>query len=267
MSSLSLKTIDFHNQTLITFKKDDIIYTAVRPIVEAMGLEWSGQVKKLSNPKFSCVDMYTTGKDGKTYQMLCMPLRKLNGWLFSINPEKVRSDLKAKVIQYQEECFEVLFNYWNNGIAINPRLSSDDTLPLRNAVNLATGVLKLDYSTIYKMVHQRFGVDEIKELSREKIGQAVEYVHHLMLQSGHQGELKKAYHDKDVQFIMYYMPELFALIKHQVYPALRLIQSPLAGKLMGLATETAVHVNVLNRLALNDGILTLHHVQNHPVKI
>ncbi|WLF84843.1 KilA-N domain-containing protein [Moraxella sp. ZY210820] len=74
------------------------------------------------------------------------------------------------------------FDALNTGaISCLPKLSSDDTLQLRNAVNLATGVLKLDYSTIYKMVHQRFGVDEIKELSREQIGQAVEYVHHLMV--------------------------------------------------------------------------------------
>lgn len=77
------------------------------------------------------------------------------------------------------------FDALNTGaIPCLPKLSSDDTLPLRNAVNMATGVLKLDYATIYKMVHQRFGIDEIKELSREQIEQAVEYVHHLMIQSG-----------------------------------------------------------------------------------
>ncbi len=30
--------------------------------------------------------MTTTGKDGKTRKVLAMPLKKLNGWLFSINP-------------------------------------------------------------------------------------------------------------------------------------------------------------------------------------
>lgn len=76
------------------------------------------------------------------------------------------------------------FDNLNTGaIPCLPKLSSDDTLPLRNAVNMATGVLKLDYATIYKMVHQRFGIDEIKELSREQIGQAVEYVHRLMAQA------------------------------------------------------------------------------------
>ncbi|MFA9485965.1 MULTISPECIES: KilA-N domain-containing protein [unclassified Moraxella] len=76
------------------------------------------------------------------------------------------------------------FDNLNTGaIPCLPKLSSDDTLPLRNAVSLATGVLRLDYATIYKMVHQRFGIDEIKELSEEQVGQAVEYVHGLMVKS------------------------------------------------------------------------------------
>lgn len=108
------KTVTFYGNELITIKVNEVVYTAVRPIVEALGLNWASQSVKLNKnkEKFSCCDIATTGKDGKTYQMLCMPIRKLNGWLFSINPEKVRADLKVKVIQYQEECFEVLYNYW-----------------------------------------------------------------------------------------------------------------------------------------------------------
>lgn len=182
--SNQIQTVSFYGASLITFQQDGIIYTAIRPIVEALGLNWASQSVKLSKNKerFGCCDIATPTKGG-VQNMVFIPIRKLNGWLFSINPEKVRADLKAKVIQYQEECFEVLFNYWNNGIAVNHRLSSDDTLPLRNAVSMATGILKLDYATIYKMVHQRFGISEIKDLTKEQVGQAVEYVHSLMVKA------------------------------------------------------------------------------------
>lgn len=182
MSDIQIQTVSFHDTTLITFQHDNVIYTAVRPIVEALGMSWGSQSVKLNKnkEKFNCFDIETVGSDGKKRTMLCMPIRKLNGWLFSINPEKVRADLKAKVIQYQEECFEVLHDYWTKGVAFNPRLTSEQTLALRDAVNMATGVLKLDYSTIYKMIHQRFNVGHIKELSVEQLEQAVEYVHRLM---------------------------------------------------------------------------------------
>ena len=186
MSNLSQKvaTVNFKGDTLITLEKDGEHYVAIRPIVENMGLEWSTQKQKLDRtPKFGCVHM-NTPTNGGTQKMLCIPIRKLNGWLFSINPQKVRADIRHIVEQYQEECFTVLHDYWNEGVAINPRLTSTDTLPLRNAVNMATGVLKLDYSTIYKMIHQRFGIAEIRDLNKEQIGQAVEYVHRLMLSGG-----------------------------------------------------------------------------------
>ena len=118
-NQITTQTLSFHGSDLITLKVEDVIYTAVRPIVDALGLSWGSQQRKLENSKekFSCTHMKTTGSDGKTYEMLCMPIKKLNGWLFSINPEKVRSDLKEKVICYQEECFEALYNYWHFGKA------------------------------------------------------------------------------------------------------------------------------------------------------
>lgn len=111
--------VKFYDDTLITLEKDGEHYVAVRPIVENMGLEWSTQKQKLDrNPKFGCVHM-NTPTNGGTQKMLCIPVRKLNGWLFSINPEKVRSDIRHIVEQYQEECFTVLHDYWHNGMAVN----------------------------------------------------------------------------------------------------------------------------------------------------
>ncbi|MCB4228030.1 phage antirepressor N-terminal domain-containing protein [Mannheimia haemolytica] len=118
-NQITTQTLSFHGSDLITLKVGDVIYTAVKPIVEAMGLDWGGQQQKLSKSsvKFNCRDISMVAKDGKIRQMLCIPIKKLNGWLFSINPEKVRADLKEKVICYQEECFEALYNYWHFGKA------------------------------------------------------------------------------------------------------------------------------------------------------
>lgn len=51
----------------------------MRRIVENLGLNWGSQRDKLtaSGEKFRCTDIGTTGTDGKTYQMLAMPVRKL----------------------------------------------------------------------------------------------------------------------------------------------------------------------------------------------
>ncbi|OOF84656.1 antirepressor [Rodentibacter ratti] len=182
-NQISTQTISFYGSDLITLKVEDVIYTAVRPLVEAIGLDWAGQTVKLNKnkDKFNCCDISTVGADGKVRKMLCMPLKKLNGWLFSINPEKVRSDLKEKVIRYQEECFEALYNYWHFGKA-ERKTTTDERTGLRQAVSALVSKKGLIYSEAYSLIHQRFNVEHIDELTPEQIGMAVEYVHRIVLE-------------------------------------------------------------------------------------
>lgn len=182
-NQISTQVISFHGSELVTLKVEDVVYTAVRPIVEAIGLDWSSQSVKLgkNRGKFNCCDIATVGKDGKIREMLCMPLKKLNGWLFSINPEKVRADLREKVIQYQEECFEALYNYWHFGKA-ERKTTVDQRTGLRNAVNMLVGKKALMYNEAYNLVHQRFNVESIEDLTTEQLPQAVEYIHKIYLE-------------------------------------------------------------------------------------
>lgn len=182
-TQISTQTISFYGSELITLKVEDVIYTAVKPIVEAIGLDWGGQQQKLSksSDKFNCRDISIVAKDGKIRQMLCMPLKKLNGWLFSINPEKVRPDLKDRVIQYQEECFEALYNYWHFGKA-ERKTTTDERTGLRQAVSALVSKKGLIYSDAYSLIHQRFNVEHIDELTPEQVGMAVEYVHKIYLE-------------------------------------------------------------------------------------
>ena len=112
-------TAEFLGKEITLVDNNGIAYVAMREIVEGIGLDWKGQHKKLTShyQKFSCGHITTTGKDGKKYEMLCMPIKKLNGWLFSINPNKVRADLKERLENYQEECFLALWDYWTEGVA------------------------------------------------------------------------------------------------------------------------------------------------------
>ncbi|MCW9731905.1 phage antirepressor N-terminal domain-containing protein [Avibacterium sp. 20-15] len=112
-------TAEFLGKEITLVDNNGIAYVAMREIVEGIGLEWSRQHKKLVNQsqKFNCVHMTTVAQDGKNREMLCMPIKKLNGWLFSINPNKVRADLKTRLEEYQEECFLALWDYWTEGIA------------------------------------------------------------------------------------------------------------------------------------------------------
>ncbi|MFC0351802.1 phage antirepressor N-terminal domain-containing protein [Undibacterium danionis] len=109
-----LINIPFHGDTLVLLDDDKKPLVAMRPIVENMGLAWQVQQRKITDKFKSVVTiMVTTGKDGKSYEMVCLPLTKLAGWLYSVNPNKVAPHLKDKIARYQEECDAVLWNYWS----------------------------------------------------------------------------------------------------------------------------------------------------------
>lgn len=149
LEAVNTSYVPFNGQQIITAMAAGGAYVAMKPIVENLGMSWSTQQTKLMKQisKFNCVHMNMVAADGKLRKLLCLPLKKLNGWLFSINPEKVRADIRDKLIQYQEECFTVLHDYWTKGKAENARkkTSVDDRTPLRDAVNMLVSKKHLMY--------------------------------------------------------------------------------------------------------------------------
>lgn len=116
-----LMPVPFHGDTVVLVGKDNEPYVAMRPIVENIGLGWSAQRIKIVERFDSTVsEIDTVAEDGKLRSMTCIPLRKLAAWLYSISPNKVAPELRDKIIQYQEECDEVLWKYWTKGGAARP---------------------------------------------------------------------------------------------------------------------------------------------------
>ncbi|EAA5433344.1 antirepressor protein Ant [Salmonella enterica subsp. enterica serovar Muenchen] len=196
LEAVNTSYVPFNGQQILTAVAAGVTYVAMRQIVENIGIDWTGQSVKLRKmkDKFNCRDISMVAADGKLRKLLCIPLKKLNGWLFSINPEKVRADIRDKLIQYQEECFTVLHDYWTKGKAENPRkkTSVDERTPLRDAVNMLVSKKHLMYPEAYAMIHQRFNVESIEELDASQIPQAVEYIHRVVLEGefiGKQEEL------------------------------------------------------------------------------
>lgn len=87
----------------------------VKPICEALGVAFQSQNTKLKeHPIYSSVVTLslTTGADGKQYEMTCIPIEFLSGWLFSINPANVKEEAKKGLIQFQLQCNQVLFYHF-----------------------------------------------------------------------------------------------------------------------------------------------------------
>lgn len=181
LEAVNTSAVQFHGQPIITAMAAGVAYVAMKPIVDNLGMSWGTQQQKLmkSMDKFNCIHMNMVAADKKLREVLCIPLRKLNGWLFSINPEKVRPDIRDKLIQYQEECFSVLHEYWTKGEVKKKSHQSTaiQLTPLRQTAErlIAIGLGKL-YPDIWKFVHKKFDIEHIHQLHPGQIVEAIEYL-------------------------------------------------------------------------------------------
>ena len=122
MSSLTQITVPFHGAELFIIEHQGEPYTPMKPIVDGMGLDWGSQFVKLKQRfKSTIVEITMVAGDGKERAMTSLPVRKLFGWLMTISPNKVRPELRDMIIMYQNECDDVLWDYWEKGQAINQR--------------------------------------------------------------------------------------------------------------------------------------------------
>lgn len=173
--------ICFHGDQIQTIKTEKGVYVAMRPIVENMGLSWASQTVKLNKnkKKFNCSDIETVGSDGRKRFMVAIPLRKLNGWLFSVSSNKVSPKIKEKVEQYQEECFHVLHNFWfgkNN----NPHAGNLMVLPkdYPEALRLLADSTEREIQLVEKAnyLEERIVKDEAKVLFATQIEKTPESI-------------------------------------------------------------------------------------------
>ena len=69
--------------------------------------------------------------------MLSLPLQFLNGWLFGVDSKRVKSEqAKEYLFKYKMECYQALNNYWQDGIAVNKRMSQNfENLSIEDLLN------------------------------------------------------------------------------------------------------------------------------------
>ncbi len=126
----ALQSISFHQDTIFLIDQDGNAQVPLRPICENIGLAWQPQHAKLtdSESRWTVQRIVTVAADGKQREMICLPLRKLNGWLMSIAPKKVSLQVRPKLIRYQNECDDVLYNYFTKGFAVSSDFLRDNII-------------------------------------------------------------------------------------------------------------------------------------------
>jgi antirepressor protein ant len=98
---------------IVTVEQDGEVYVPIKPICTALGIDDKRQKDKINQDDILASVgnvILSTGADGKQYEMFCLPLKYVYGWLFTINPEKVAASAKNPVLMYRRKCYDALYD-------------------------------------------------------------------------------------------------------------------------------------------------------------
>ncbi|EFD0178935.1 phage antirepressor Ant [Escherichia coli] len=271
LEAVNTSYVPFNGQQIITAMAAGVAYVAMKPIVENLGMSWGTQQQKLMKQldKFNCIHMNMVAADGKLRKLLCLPLKKLNGWLFSINPEKVRADIRDKLIQYQEECFSVLHDYWTKGHVVNPR-KAKKALPGKITTEQQEAIKQLVMSrgqslpkekqakamiTMWSSLKSHFGCS-YKEISDEQFTEALSLAARVPLEGELIGKQEKKTNElsaKEANSLVWlwdYANRSQALFR-ELYPALKQIQSNYSGRCYDYGHEFSYVIGMARDVLIN----------------
>ena len=102
-----------NNVDIVSTSDEQLV--AIKPIREALGIDYKVQWHKIKDDEdFSSTMVLSTtvASDGKEREMLCLPIHYIFGWLFSINPKNIKSEVQEAVREYRRTCCDVLYNHF-----------------------------------------------------------------------------------------------------------------------------------------------------------
>jgi hypothetical protein len=125
--------VPFYGNEIVVIEKNGEKFVAMKPIIEALGLNWKSQHKLIQrDPVLSTMVVTETvaSKDGFKREMTCLALDCLNGWLFKVPASRYTGKKQAAIIRYQKECYQALHDYFHKGATINPLAGAEKIVEL-----------------------------------------------------------------------------------------------------------------------------------------
>lgn len=144
------KEVLFYEDTIVAVRlANSSIFVPVKPICDLLGVDWGGQYRRIQRDPVLAeairpIDVTSTRRG--TQAMVCLPLDYISGFLFGLNADRVKPELRERVLRYQRECYKVLAEAFQEG-----RLTADpdfeallvtDT-PAAQAYKMAVAIMKM----------------------------------------------------------------------------------------------------------------------------
>lgn len=273
MTSLAIadRTINvpFHGTNLFLVGINNEPYVPMKPVVEGMGMVLAAQFVKLKQRFAKGISEIEIPSAGGKQLMTCLAFRKFAAWLSSIQPNKVRPEIREKVIQYQEECDDVLYEYWTKGHVVNPRkakkallgkITTEQQEAIKQLVMSRGQSLPKEKQakamiTMWSSLKSHFGCS-YKEISEEQFTEALSLAARVPLEGELIGKQEKSTNEfsaKEANSLVWlwdYANRSQALFR-ELYPALKQIQSNYSGRCYDYGHEFSYVIGMARDVLIN----------------
>jgi len=107
------KFLEFNGKVLYFVAHDGTYWVAIRPICEALGIEYINEYKRLKRHRIlgtNVANMAMMDAQNRLFKMVSLPEKYIYGWLFSLDSGK------APLQEYQLKCYDLLYEYFHGSI-------------------------------------------------------------------------------------------------------------------------------------------------------
>jgi hypothetical protein len=117
------KTVAFYEDEVTAVRLNSgEVYVPIRPICDNLGVTLAGQRERINRDPVLAEEVTSVSVTltQQAREMICLPLKFVPGWLFGINANRVKPEIRERLIRYQRECYDVLAEAFTEG-----RLTAD----------------------------------------------------------------------------------------------------------------------------------------------
>jgi hypothetical protein len=155
--------IPFNDHQIMTVRNDSGIHVVMKPIAEALGLDWSAQLQRIKRHPVLAEGMVITtipSVNGRQ-DAAALELERFHGWLVTISPDRIADEEKRNVIiDYQRRAFRVIYEHFHGPMSPSepPYSPVRDLIALQNQAMRLTGRLQRTANAAERrLIHSMLG--------------------------------------------------------------------------------------------------------------
>jgi hypothetical protein len=106
---------NFRGTEILGVELEGTVFVVLKPLVEAMGLAWNGQLERIKRDVVLSEGMRVIripSLRGGDQDTVTLRLDRLHGWLFTVDSRRVREEIRERIHVFQRECYEALYRHF-----------------------------------------------------------------------------------------------------------------------------------------------------------